>query len=126
MSNKLTLNKTDIEMVMYEVKQTAVSQVLADVRSDKIAISELQRPFVWKTSQVRDLMDSLYNGYPVGYLITWLSVGAKLKGGQVACVSENSKVSHLKNAYIIDQLELCNVQHNKSINTEGNKCAAGY
>jgi hypothetical protein len=58
--------------------------VLADVRSDKIAIPELQRPFVWKTSQVRDLMDSLYNGYPVGYLITWQSVGAKLKGRQVA------------------------------------------
>jgi hypothetical protein len=71
-------------MAKYEVKQTAVSQVLADVRSDKIAIPELQRPFVWKTSQVRDLMDSLYNGYPVGYLITWQSVGANLKGGQVA------------------------------------------
>jgi hypothetical protein len=71
-------------MAKYEVKQTAVSQVLADVRSDKIAIPELQRPFVWKTSQVRDLMDSLYNGYPVGYLITWQSVGAKLKGGNVA------------------------------------------
>ena len=71
-------------MAKYEVKQTAVSQLLADVRSDKIAIPELQRPFVWKSSQVRDLMDSLYNGYPVGYLITWQSVGAKLKGGQVA------------------------------------------
>lgn len=71
-------------MPKYEVKQTAVSQLLADVRSDKIAIPELQRPFVWKTSQVRDLMDSLYNGYPVGYLITWQSVGAKLKGGQIA------------------------------------------
>ena len=71
-------------MAKYEVKQTAVSQVLADVRSDKIAIPELQRPFVWKTSQVRDLMDSLYHGYPVGYLITWQSIGAKLKGGQVA------------------------------------------
>lgn len=71
-------------MAKYEVKQTAVSQVLADVRSDKIAIPELQRPFVWKSWQVRDLMDSLYNGYPVGYLITWQSVGAKLKGGDVA------------------------------------------
>lgn len=71
-------------MKKYEVRQTAVSQVLADVRGDRIAIPELQRPFVWKTSQVRDLMDSLYNGYPVGYLITWQSVGAKLKGGQVA------------------------------------------
>ncbi len=71
-------------MPKYEVKQTAVSQVLSDVRNDRIAIPELQRPFVWKTSQVRDLMDSLYKGYPVGYLITWQSVGAKLKGGEVA------------------------------------------
>ena len=71
-------------MAKYEVKQTAVSQVLADVRNDRIAIPELQRPFVWKSSQVRDLMDSLYKGYPVGYLITWQSVGAKLKGGELA------------------------------------------
>jgi uncharacterized protein with ParB-like and HNH nuclease domain len=49
-----------IAMTKYEVKQTAVSLLLADVRSEKIAIPELQRPFVWKTLQVRDLTDSLY------------------------------------------------------------------
>ncbi|MFT4263706.1 MAG: DUF262 domain-containing protein [Nocardioides sp.] len=61
-----------------------MTQLLADVRGEKIAIPELQRPFVWDSVKVRDLMDSLYKGYPVGYLITWQSVGAKLKGGQVA------------------------------------------
>ncbi|WP_084104457.1 DUF262 domain-containing protein [Demequina sp. NBRC 110056] len=71
-------------MAKYSVTQSAVTQLLADVRSDKIAIPELQRPFVWDSVKVRDLMDSLYKGYPVGYLITWQSVGAKLKGGQVA------------------------------------------
>ena len=64
----------------YEVKQTAISSLLEDVRQEKIAIPELQRPFVWDSVKVRDLMDSLYNGYPVGYLITWQSVGAHLKG----------------------------------------------
>ena len=68
----------------YSVTQSAVTQLLADVKSDRIAIPELQRPFVWDSVKVRDLMDSLYKGYPVGYLITWQSVGAKLKGGQVA------------------------------------------
>lgn len=68
----------------YKVTQTAVSHLLEDVQRDQIAIPELQRPFVWKAVQVRDLMDSLYKGYPVGYLITWQSVGAKLKGGKVA------------------------------------------
>lgn len=68
----------------YSVTQSPVTQLLADVKSDKIAIPELQRPFVWDSVKVRDLMDSLYKGYPVGYLITWQSVGAKLKGGQIA------------------------------------------
>lgn len=71
-------------MAKYSVTQSAVTQLLADVRSDRIAIPELQRPFVWDSIKVRDLLDSLYKGYPVGYLITWQSVGAKLKGGQVA------------------------------------------
>lgn len=71
-------------MSKYKVSQSAVSQLLADVRREEIAIPELQRPFVWDTVKVRDLMDSLYKGYPVGYLITWQSVGAHLKGGQVA------------------------------------------
>ncbi|MDT0166478.1 DUF262 domain-containing protein [Actinotalea sp. AC32] len=71
-------------MAKYHVTQSAVSQLLADVRGDRIAIPELQRPFVWDSVKVRDLMDSLYKGYPVGYLITWQSVGAALKGGHVA------------------------------------------
>lgn len=71
-------------MAKYKVTQSAVSQLLADVLHERIAIPELQRPFVWDTVKVRDFMDSLYKGYPVGYLITWQSVGAHLKGGQVA------------------------------------------
>lgn len=71
-------------MHKYKVTQSSVSQLLAAVQSEQIAIPELQRPFVWDSVKVRDLIDSLYNGYPVGYLITWHSVGAALKGGQVA------------------------------------------
>ncbi|MEV8266227.1 DUF262 domain-containing protein [Microbacterium sp. NPDC076911] len=71
-------------MTKYKVTQSAVTQLLEDVRREQIAIPELQRPFVWDSVKVRDLMDSLYKGYPVGYLITWQSVGAHLKGGHVA------------------------------------------
>lgn len=71
-------------MAKYEVRQTAIDQLLSDVRSEQIAIPELQRPFVWDSIKVRDLMDSLYKGYPVGYLITWQSVGAHLRGGHTA------------------------------------------
>lgn len=71
-------------MAKYSVNQLPVSTLLAQVQSDQIAIPELQRPFVWDSIKVRDLMDSLYRGFPVGYLITWQSVGAHLKGGQTA------------------------------------------
>ena len=47
-------------MAKYSVTQSAVTQLLVDVKSDKIAIPELQRPFVWDSIKVRDLMDSLY------------------------------------------------------------------
>jgi hypothetical protein len=75
-------------MTNYKVHQSAVSQLLADVHGDKIAIPELQRPFVWDSIKVRDLLDSLYKGYPVGYLITWQSIGAALKGGLVHGLQE--------------------------------------
>lgn len=71
-------------MAKYSVEQRTVDTLLGLVKSGQIAIPELQRPFVWDSVKVRDLLDSLYKGYPVGYLITWQSVGAKLKGGEVA------------------------------------------
>lgn len=39
----------------------------------EIALPDLQRPFVWKNAKVRDLLDSIYKGYPVGYLLFWQS-----------------------------------------------------
>jgi len=46
-----------------------------------MAIPEIQRPFVWDKTKVRNLMDSLYKGFPVGYLIAWKNPNIKLKGG---------------------------------------------
>ncbi len=37
----------------------------------EIGLPDIQRPFVWKNSKVRDLFDSMYKGYPVGYLLFW-------------------------------------------------------
>lgn len=48
----------------YTVHDYTVEQILNFIKSDEIAIPEIQRPFVWKGWQVRDLVDSLYQGYP--------------------------------------------------------------
>lgn len=46
----------------------------------KIGLPELQRPFVWPNVNVRDLFDSLYRGYPAGFLLFWKTGGeGKLK-----------------------------------------------
>jgi len=37
----------------------------------EIGLPDIQRPFVWKNAKVRDLFDSMYKGYPVGYLLFW-------------------------------------------------------
>ena len=36
-----------------------------------IGLPDIQRPFVWKNSKVRDLFDSIFRGYPVGYFLFW-------------------------------------------------------
>ena len=46
----------------YDVTQYSVNSILGMIETDDIAIPEIQRPFVWKGRQVRDLIDSLYNG----------------------------------------------------------------
>lgn len=55
--------------------------LLSNIKSGTIAIPEMQRPFVWEAWKVRDLIDSLYNGFPVGYIIEWQNPDVKLKDG---------------------------------------------
>ena len=61
-----------------------ISQILGLIEANDIAIPEIQRPFVWHPSQVRDLMDSLYKGYPTGYIIIWKNPAVKLKDGTMS------------------------------------------
>lgn len=71
-------------MAQYVVNNNSVENLLGWIKSDEIAIPEIQRPFVWSSSKVRDLIDSLYNGYPVGYIITWKNPDVKLKDGTIS------------------------------------------
>lgn len=65
----------------YSVTPHPVDTLLTWVKSGEIAIPEIQRPFVWGSTKVRDLLDSLYQGYPIGYLIAWRNPTVKLKDG---------------------------------------------
>lgn len=65
----------------YSVTPHPIETLLTWVKSGEIAIPEIQRPFVWEPTKVRNLLDSLYQGYPVGYLIAWRNPTVKLKDG---------------------------------------------
>ena len=65
----------------YSVTPHPIDTLLTWVKSGEIAIPEIQRPFVWDATQVRNLLDSLYQGYPIGYLIDWRNPTVKLKDG---------------------------------------------
>src|SRR2546423_944868 len=68
----------------YSVTPHPIETLLTWVKSGEIAIPEIQRPFVWDAIKVRNLLDSLYRGYPVGYLIAWRNPTMKLKDGTSA------------------------------------------
>lgn len=53
---------------------------------------ELQRPFVWANAKVRDLFDSMYRGFPVGYLLFW-ETGAEAGTRQIGTEEKQAKVS---------------------------------
>ena len=62
----------------------ALMHLIEEIRHGKIALPDIQRPFVWSAAQVRDLFDSMYRGYPVGTLMFWetgADAGVRQVGG---------------------------------------------
>lgn len=45
--------------------------LINDIGLGRIGLPDIQRPFVWANAKVRDLFDSMYRGYPVGYFLFW-------------------------------------------------------
>ena len=68
----------------FNLMQYSISAILGFIEAGQFVIPEIQRPFVWKRSQVRDLIDSLYNGYPTGYIITWKNPDVRTKDGKLS------------------------------------------
>lgn len=54
----------------YDVDKVSIKNLLADIEQNRISMPEIQRPFVWDSTKVRDLIDSINRGFPIGYIIT--------------------------------------------------------
>lgn len=58
-------------MSIFTTSNVPILSLIEDIDQGKIGLPELQRPFVWPNVNVRDLFDSLYRGYPAGFLLFW-------------------------------------------------------
>ncbi len=65
-----------MKATLFKEVSYSLSKLIEDIDVGEIGLPDIQRPFVWTKAKVRDLFDSMYNGFPVGYLLFWGSVGA--------------------------------------------------
>lgn len=84
-------------MVLFKTTDYPISSLIADIDHGKIGLPELQRPFVWPNVNVRNLFDSLYRGYPAGFLLFW-ETGAD---GSLRTIGTNDK-QHAPSLAIVD------------------------
>lgn len=56
---------------VFNITHYQLNHLITNIDTGEIALPDLQRPFVWDNSKVRDLFDSLYKGLPIGMLILW-------------------------------------------------------
>ena len=62
-----------MEATLFKQVGYSLSKLIEDVDIGEIGLPDIQRPFVWTPAKVRDLFDSMYKGFPVGYLLFWIN-----------------------------------------------------
>ena len=73
-----------------------LTKLIHDIKMGEIALPDIQRPFVWPNTKVRDLFDSMYRGFPVGYLVFWQATAATASEGfKSVGTDEKQHVPHL-------------------------------
>jgi len=76
----------------------SISALIGYIENGDLALPELQRPFVWGNNRVRDLFDSMYRGYPIGYFLIWKnSTGEKMMH-----IGADEKIHKIPSMLLID------------------------
>lgn len=57
--------------VLFQIENTQLQHLLGKVKTGELGLPDLQRPFVWQNNKVRDLLDSMMKGYPIGFVMVW-------------------------------------------------------
>jgi hypothetical protein len=60
-----------MSVTLFKEVSYSLNKLIQDIDMGEIGLPDIQRPFVWPNKKVRDLFDSMYKGFPVGYLLFW-------------------------------------------------------
>ena len=91
--------------ILFKEVNYSLSGLLHYIEMGQIGLPEIQRPFVWPNAKVRDLFDSMYRGFPVGYLLFWatgsgnghkqIGTGGKQKVSELLIVDGQQRLTSL-------------------------------
>ena len=84
----------------YTVGNASVSEIVYWLDHDEIGIPELQRPYVWPMKKIHQLIEALYHGRPIGFILTWeqpnvLMRGGKMSGGRRILIDGQQRIKSL-------------------------------
>lgn len=106
---------------IYSDTSYTIGQLISQIETGSIAVPDLQREYVWKPADIRDLLDSMYKGYPIGYLLLWESQGRDDDSRNIGIDEKSIKHNYL----IIDGQQrltsLYAIMTGKEIKVKGNK-----
>jgi Mrr N-terminal domain/Protein of unknown function DUF262 len=102
---------------IFEHGQRSIASLMSDIEREVIALPDLQRPFVWEDTKVRELLDSLFVGYPVGTLVFWhtsndkdaRALGAEKPGLRATTLVPSHKSIHKRIGFFLLCSGPCNV-----------------
>jgi len=91
--------------LLFKKVDYTIGKLLEDIALGEIGLPDIQRPFVWDTTRVRDLFDSMHRGYPIGTLLFWengfpgdhriIGVNTKQKSPQLLIVDGQQRLTAL-------------------------------
>lgn len=85
--------------MLFKTVARTVNELIIEIDSGKLGLPELQRGYVWKATKVRDLLDSMMKGYPIGFLMIWDS---SIENNKSKAIGTDNKMYSVPKNLIID------------------------
>ena len=75
--------------------EATVEELVGMIARGELRLPEMQRRYVWRSTRVRDLLDSLYRGYPSGAILLW-ETDEKVSLQEFAVVQQGNPYSSMR------------------------------